>query len=325
VLEEAIHTAETETPTDASESLEVARTLSGTSTIASSPDTASPTRMDSRGSSVAPEHGRKLSRAQHLGMNLEPATSSSLSMQAVATHREKPGIITPSRNDAAHAATDANVPTIREPKIKPEPPKSRRWRGRRLAVDDEEQDPPSTGTSSDRNTIPEGVEVSPTTTLTPTTTTYSQPGARRNSTTTSKLVPPVPDHARRSASNPPPAVPPRRRSAQPTPSPSHHRAAPPPPKTRRAGRAKTLTAPADSVGIGARSASVPKEVRAVTAAQHGAGAGHSPETFQTTSPTLLISPAEDSVDHTCGQDGAGAAVSAAPVSVEEAVQKVSLR
>ncbi|KAJ5814737.1 hypothetical protein N7474_006514 [Penicillium riverlandense] len=335
VLDEAVQTAEVETPTDIGESLEVARTLSRTSTTASSPDTVSPTRMDSRGSSAPPGHERKLSVAQRLGMNLESARSSSLSVQAVATHREKPGIITPSRKDAAHAATDANVPTIRAPKIKPEPPKSRRWRGRRLAVDDDEQEPRSAGTSSDRNTIPEGVEVNPTVTLTPTTpSSSSQPGVRRNSTTTSNLVPPVPEHARRSASNPPPAVPPPRRSAQHTPSPSHHRPAPPPPKTRRAGRAKTLTTPTDSGETGGRSASVPNEAHAIASAstcaatQQGSGTGQSPEKegiefsdpSHPTSPTLLISPAENSADHAHSQDGA-----APPVSVEEAVQKVSLQ
>ncbi|KAJ5606409.1 hypothetical protein N7510_009190, partial [Penicillium lagena] len=332
VLDETIQTAEIETPTDIGQSLEVAGTLSRTSTIASSPDTASPTRMDSRGSSAAPGHERKDSVVQHLGMNLEPARSSSLSVQAVATHREKPGIITPSRKDAARAATDATVPTIRAPKIKPEPPRSRRWRGRRLAVDDDEQEPHSTGTSSDRNTIPEGVEISPTTTLAPTTPSpSSQPGVRHNSTTISNL------HARRSASNPPPAVPPPRRSAQPTPSPSHHRPAPPPPKTRRAGRAKTLTTPTDSGASAGRSASVPNEVHAVATASvcavshQDTGIGQSPEKegsvfsdpFQPTSPTLLISPAENSADHAYSRDGVAAG--AAPVSVEEAVQKVSLQ
>lgn len=338
VLDETVRAAETETPTDLGESLEVARTLSRTSTIASSPDTASPTRMDSRGSSTASGHERKLSVVQRLGMNLEPATLSSLSVQAVATHREKPGIITPSRKDAARAATDASVPIIRAPKIKPEPPKSRRWRGRRLAVDDDEQEPHSTGTSSDRNTIPEGVEVSPTTTLAPTTpSSSSQPGLRRNSTTTSNLVPPVSERAQRSASNPPPAVPPPRRSAQHTPSPSHHRPAPPPPKTRRAGRAKTLTVPADSGEGSVRSASVPNELHAVASAsvdaasKQGTGTGQSLERegsvssdpFQPTSPTLLISPAENSADHAQSQDSV--ADGAAPLSVEEAVQKVSLQ
>lgn len=215
-----------ESPIDMGESLDISRTLSRASTNPDSPDTLSPTRMDSldsRGSSVA---DRKMSAAQRLGM-LETASASSLSVQAVASQHEKPGVITPSRNDGRSTDLVAEAPILRPPKIKPEPPKARRWRGRRLAVDDEDQH--SAGTSSDRNTIPEGVEVGPVSAHTaPTTpsTTRAGPGERRNSATTSHLVPPVPAHARRSASNPPPAVPPPRRSTQTTPSSSHHRPIP---------------------------------------------------------------------------------------------------
>lgn len=278
VLDQSV---QAESPVDMGESLNMTRTFSR-STNPDSPDTPSPTRMDSMdspGSSIA---GRKMSAAQRLGM-LEPASASSLSVQAVASQHEKPGVITPSRNDG-RSATDlvAEAPILRAPKIKPEPPKARRWRGRRLAVDDEDQH--SAGTSSDRNTIPEGVEVSPVSAHTaPTTvsTTRAGPRERRNSTTTSHLVPPVPAHARRSASNPPPAVPPPRRSTQTTPSSSHHRPIPTttastttttaapapapaqgpgkhgqkplPPKTRRWARCKTQTqhAQTDSVSSGA--------------------------------------------------------------------------
>jgi hypothetical protein len=332
-----------ESPIDVGESVNVTRTFSRGSSIPDSPGTASPTRMDSmdsRGSSQAPI-SRRLSAVQRLGMH-EPASASSLSVQAVASLHEKPGIITPSRKDG-HTANDlfADAPIIRLPKVKPEPPKARRWRGRRLAVDDEEQQH-SAGTSSDRNTIPEGVEVSPTsahTAPTPSPATPSSrapPGERRNSTNASHLVPPVPAHARRSASNPPPAVPPPRRSAQTTPSSSHHRPILPaaganpgsgkhgqkplPPKTRRWGRKQHVQT--DSIESATSSGSLAKENEAEAVAMstlppgqpQSAEDGALSDPFSPTSPTsptLLVSPSD--------QEGGNA-----PVSVEEAVQNVSL-
>ncbi|OKO92622.1 Protein dip1 [Penicillium subrubescens] len=339
--------------------IDVTRTLSHMSTIPDSPGTTSPTRMDSldsRGSSEAPESRRKLSAIHRLGMQLEPASASSLSVQAVAAQHEKPGVITPSRNDGRTIDLVGEAPTLRAPKIKPEPPKSRRWRGRRLAVDEDDQH--STGTSSDRNTIPEGVEISPTSTHTAPTPTPTTPSStinatatgtttdRRNSTTTSHLIPP--GHPRRSASNPPPALPPPRRSTQTTPSTSHHRPAPAstgpsptpstctsisinkhgqkpaPPKTRRWGRGKAQAhAHTDSVESGVSTGSQAKEsdseavalaVSGTADAQAGEDGGMLPDPFSPTSPvspTLLVSTADEK----------GAAQ---PVSVEEAVQNVSL-
>jgi hypothetical protein len=321
-------------PVDIGEPLHVTRTLSRASTIASSPDTASPTRMDSRGSSNAPG-SRKHSLVQRLGM-LEPASASSLSVQAVAAQHEKPGIITPSRKDGvAAAALSDETPIIRPPKVKPEPPKSRRWRGRRLAVDEEEHH--SAGTSSDGNTIPEGVEVSPATVFTPVTpTTPSQaiPSERRDSVSGSNLAPPGPQ-PRRSASNPPPALPPPRRSNHTTPSSSHHRPiapvpgagrhgqAPLPPKTRRWGRGKAH-GHSDSVESGVGSVSPSKELEASENTASPAPHEQSPEStpsdpFSPKSPTLLISPATDNA--IASGDGTG---DAAPLSVEKAVQNVSL-
>ncbi|KAJ5190405.1 uncharacterized protein N7498_009390 [Penicillium cinerascens] len=338
-----------ESPIDIGESLQVTRTLSRGSSIGDSPGTASPTRinsMDSRGSSEAPVSRRKLSAVQRLGMH-EPASASTLSVQAVASLHEKPGIITPSRNDG-HTDNDlaADTPIIRVPKVKPEPPKARRWRGRRLAVDDEDQQQQhSAGTSSDRNTIPEGVEVSPTSTHTapsPSSTTPSSraaPGERRNSTNTSHLVPPVPVHAHRSASNPPPAVPPPRRSGQTTPSSSHQRQTPPPagagpgpgkhgqkplpPKTRRWGRGKQHSQ-TDSIESGTSCGSLAKENEAEAVAMSTLPPSQQPQPPEDgalsdpfsptspTSPTLLVPPSDK-------PEGGNA-----PVSVEEAVQNVSL-
>lgn len=356
VLDEGI---QQDSPIDM-DSIDVTHTLSHTSNMPDSPGTASPTRMDSldsRGSSEAPESRRKLSTMHRLGMQLEPASASALSVQAVAAQHEKPGVITPSRNDGRTIDLAAEAPTLRAPKIKPEPPKSRRWRGRRLAVDEEDQH--STGTSSDRNTIPEGVEISPTSTHTAPTPTLTTPSSitnttttgtatdRRNSTTTSHLIPP--GHPRRSASNPPPALPPPRRSTQTTPSTSHHRPVPAsagpsptpctstsitvnkhgqkpaPPKTRRWGRGKAQAhAHTDSVESGVSTGSQAKESdsEAVALAVSSTGSeqalgddgGTLPDPFSPTSPispTLFVSTADEKGP-------------VQPVSVEEAVQNVSL-
>lgn len=319
----SIETVKRETPIE--DPFDVSRTLSRQSTIASSPDTASPSRLDSRGLSATPYHRRTLNLAQRLGMNLEPASSSSLSVHAVAAQREKPGIMTPSRKDDRPAD---GVPTIRAPKIKPEPPRSRR--GRRLAVDD---DGHHSGASSDRNTIPEGLEVSPTT-PTPRATTPSTQDPRRNSSTSSpNLAPPVPVHAPRSASNPPPAVPPPRRSTQSSPSTIQHRPpAPPaagrhgqkplPPKTRRWGRRKTQHSSTGSV-------TTPKDAESETApVPHSPQGSTVSDPFSSTSPTLLPSPSESGGGHSLSPDnsetGSGSGSGSATVSVEEAVQNVSL-
>ncbi|KAJ5281061.1 hypothetical protein N7478_006433 [Penicillium angulare] len=378
VLEE---TVQQESPIDIEEPIDLTRSLSRASTIPDSPGAASPTRMDSRGSSEAPESRRKLSTISRLGMNLEPATSSSLSVQAVATQHEKPGIITPSRKDG---------PTIRPPKIRPEPPKARRWRGRRLAMDEDEQQH-SAGTSSDRNsaTIPEGVEVgvSPTSTHTAPTPTSTTPVSgvstsapqtddpeRRNSTTTSHLIPPIPTHARRSASNPPPALPPPRRSVSANIPSSHHRPVPPPstatiplppgipigkhgakplpPKTRRSGRGKAHTA-TDSLEsrtsngstqreddaemaivtetvIPPISKTIPESQDGYPVLADGNSNGEHPDRdpfspTSPTSPTLLVSPASppNELDSKVG-DGEEKNAYSAPVSVEKALQDVSL-
>ncbi|KAJ6162943.1 hypothetical protein N7497_002922 [Penicillium chrysogenum] len=322
-------------PVDIGEPLDAPRTLSRASTIASSPDTTSPTRMDSYSSSNAPG-SRKHSLAQRLGMNLEPASASSLSVQAVAAQHEKPGIITPSRKDGVPvAAPNGETPIIKPPKVKPEPPKSRRWRGRRLAVDEEEN---HSATSSDGNTIPEGVEVSPTTTFT-TNTPPPQPHAsdRRGSGSGSTLAPPG-SRPRRAVSNPPPALPPPRRSNYSTPSSSHHRPiagtgrhgqAPLPPKTRRWGRGKPQHGQSDSVESGASSVSPSKEPETAENTALPVQQEQSPEgsvvsdPFSPKSPTILVSPSETTADK-ADAPANGAGNDHAPLSVEEAVQNVSL-
>ncbi|KAJ5138519.1 uncharacterized protein N7515_003367 [Penicillium bovifimosum] len=322
VLDQSVQHA---SPTEIRESPEISRTISRASTMASTPDTASPTRMDSRGSSNAPD-SRKHSIAHRLGMNLDSATASSLSVQAVAAQHEKPGILTPSRRDVPIAPPNDETPIIRPPKIKPEPPKSRRWRGRRQAVDEEEH---QSATSSDGNTIPEGVEICSTATFPPTTPSSQTHSDRRDPGSSATLAPPSPQ-PRRSASNPPPALPPPRRSSHTTPASSHHRPviptgigrhgqAPLPPKTRRSGRAKAH-GPSDSVESGASSVSPSKEPESGIAehtctpvSDQKEQGSLPPDPSSPTSPTLLISPPE------------AAAEKGGPLSVEEAVQNVSLQ
>lgn len=221
------------------------------SSSGSSSDARSPTRPNGPSTPYAE---RKPSQAQRLGMQLEQGSSSSLSVQEVATQHEKPGIITPSRNDN-YGPENRPTHTVVKPKVKPLPPKARRWRGRRTHVEDED------GANAHR--IPEESPVPPSPVIPASPSPFPSAhlhahGDRRYSATSTLAPPPVPAHARRSASNPPPAVPPPRRSTHPavqhfsshctpvtspsrqqhslppTPStPGKHGQKPEPPKTRR--------------------------------------------------------------------------------------------
>ncbi|GLB04859.1 hypothetical protein AtubIFM57258_010880 [Aspergillus tubingensis] len=210
--EKPVHDEDT-TPTDSvppdaefGEPLESSRTLSPTSTVDSSPENMSPTRLDgpdSSASSMAAHH--RLNQAQRIGMHLEHASSSSLSVQEVASQHVKPGIITPSRNDTRAAIDSPTSPSklLGKPKVKPLPPRQRRWRGRR---DDEH---------GQTDKIPEDAESQHTSPLIPPATLITANSASERTNSTGIVPPPVPSHSRRSASNPPPAVPPPRRSTVP--------------------------------------------------------------------------------------------------------------
>lgn len=198
-------------------------TTATTSSLDSSSGTTIIERTSSQTSSTL-----DLKQAESLGMHLEPARSSSLSVLEVAVHQEKPGVMTLSRRDTVPAASDRPADTAAPVKLKtkPEPPKTRRWRGRRSREEDE---------GGSKIGEPLG-------------TTRSASLGRQGSC--DSLAPPVPPHARRSASRPPPAVPPPRRSSHPvnhhppshcsspatptTPgSPHRHGQKPEPPKSRR--------------------------------------------------------------------------------------------
>jgi len=190
------------------EPLEASQTTSSSSS--SDRDTASPTGPpQAPGSPDVRHHHRKLSAVKRLGMHLEPASSSSLSVREVASQHEKPGVITPSRGDLPPGTELVHPSAKPKPKIKPEPPKARRWRGRRNHEEDENVD-----------RIPEDSQI-PSSPITRAVTPTPPPplpvteNRRRSTSTSSSLAPPIPAHSRRSASNPPPAVPPPRRSTHP--------------------------------------------------------------------------------------------------------------
>ena len=200
--------------------LEISKTI----TESSSPGI-SPTRVHDPVPAI-PDLPPKPTHAERLGMHLDPAAStSSTSVQEVASQHEKPGIITPSRGNIETEPQSPSPTKSQKPKIKPEPPKSRRWRGRRPTVSE----------------VAKPLEV-------PSLTSHSADHSvdRRNSTGASSLVPPpVPAHANRSASTGPPAVPPPRRSvhhygtsASAGASPGKHGPKPEPPKSRRWGRGR---------------------------------------------------------------------------------------
>ena len=252
--------AELESPSpkeDAGEPLEPSQTTSTGSSSSSGSDreNVSPTGIDGQDKHGPPHHHRKPSAVKRLGMHLEPASTSSLSVREVAAQHEKPGVITPSRTD---------LPP--KPKIKPEPPKTRRWRGRRNTNPVEDSDSNVDKIPEDRPLPQSNPSTRPITpnpappTPAPRTTRDRRNSANSTSSPSSLAPPPIPAHARRSASNPPPAVPPPRRSTThpPAQGQSHHQAynvinnndihehthsqprqKPEPPKTRRWGRGKT--------------------------------------------------------------------------------------
>ncbi|KAK2747022.1 hypothetical protein FQN55_005291 [Onygenales sp. PD_40] len=234
------------TDTNVEESINEASTPTTTST---SPEPVSPRKPAKRRSSqaISPIDPKQ---AEVVGMNLEPARSSSVSVLEVASHKEKPGVMVPSRKDAA------KPPPPPPAKQKPEPPKARRWRGRRGQEEDEttaqkscdaeasavsglstatvERDPSATRKASEppptlRLPTPPTDSITATTTTTPTpqTTIHEQ---------TKLTVPKIrTQHSSPTGSPHAPALPPPRRSSHSVPPPSHlehhhhHPRHPPPP------------------------------------------------------------------------------------------------
>ncbi|OJJ02545.1 hypothetical protein ASPVEDRAFT_42039 [Aspergillus versicolor CBS 583.65] len=333
-------------------SLESLQSIESASTRGSSLEDLSFPRADGRDSPAsASGTPRKHSQVARLGMHLDPASTSSLSVHEVASQREKPGIITPSRHDG-HQPERQSSPT--KQKVKPLPPKTRRWRGRRATVDEGTTSPVATASIAEEGSTITGPNSPSLLSATPVITTsepvISDP-ERRNSSAVpnpspSHIPPAPPAHhhplTRRSASNPPPAVPPPRRSGiqnnlsssshcTPLTSPSRlatpqgtqaqtHKQAqkPEPPKTRRSGRKHTQTDSSDTSQVSQSGNSISSMSSAATTFLHPEYLVESP------SSTSAAAAVEDAKITESGMSGHEQGQEHAVVSVEEAVQNVSL-
>ncbi|KAL4977437.1 hypothetical protein BDW66DRAFT_33093 [Aspergillus desertorum] len=210
---------------DIGTSLESSQSIGSNSTRGSSlEELSSPPDDDRDCSASADETPRRHNQIERLGMHLAPASSSSLSVDVIASQREKPGVITPSRHDGHARGTQAS-PT--KHKVKPEPPKTRRSRGRRATVE-ETPSPVSTASIAKERGNTSSPSPLSSTPVTTTSAQFSPDTERRDISSTINShnhIPPAPptqhqqpsttttNITRRSASNPPPAVPPPRRSA----------------------------------------------------------------------------------------------------------------
>ncbi|KAL4820653.1 hypothetical protein BDW67DRAFT_152903 [Aspergillus spinulosporus] len=213
---------------DIGTSLESSQSIGSNSTQESSLEDLSSHPGDDRDCSTsADETPRKHNQIERLGMHLTPASSSSLSVDEIASQREKPGVITPSRHDGPLPRTQASQASPTKQKVKPLPPKSRRSRGRRATVDETVSLVSKTGISEERGNTSSPSPL-PATPIVTTPDQFSPGIERRDSSSTvhshTHVLPVPPIHhqqppttttkiTRRSASNPPPAVPPPRRSA----------------------------------------------------------------------------------------------------------------
>ncbi|CRG87620.1 Protein dip1 [Talaromyces islandicus] len=114
----------------------------GTTIIAASPASQdsvsvslSPTKVNSRSPTTPTSFSRH--QAERLGMHLEPASASTLSVMEVAAQNEKPGVMTPSRKDTRSSDQSFDAILSVRTKQKPEPPKARRSRGQQAREEDE--------------------------------------------------------------------------------------------------------------------------------------------------------------------------------------------
>ncbi|KAL2850968.1 hypothetical protein BJX68DRAFT_76301 [Aspergillus pseudodeflectus] len=320
--------------TDIGTSVESSQTMYSTATRESSSEDLSPTTADLVESPVSiSATPRKHNQIERLGMHFDPASSSSLSVHEIASQREKPGVITPSRHHGRPLTEAQTSPT--KHKVKPLPPKTRRWRGRR-ATGDEENTTPVAGESIAEedgiSTGPDSPSPFPSTPILTSTEVIPVAERRDSAATTSTLVPSASPSQyniiRRSVSNPPPAVPPPRRSAihhnlsasshcTPLTSPSRppgiqgqgqkQPQKPEPPRTRRSGRKHTNTDSSDK-----------------STGSHNSFSSLSSTNTTGTAATMLHldypyeTPSAENTKDTKDTNGH------ATISVEEAVQNVSL-
>ncbi|KAL5336083.1 hypothetical protein BJX70DRAFT_373826 [Aspergillus crustosus] len=321
---------------DIGTSLESSQSICSTSTRGSSLEDLSSTTGDRPDSPAsASETPRKHSQIERLGMHLDPASSSSLSVHEVASQHEKPGVITPSRHDGYLNETQIGPA---KHKVRPLPPKTRRWRGRQAIGDEENTTLVSTEIIAEEDNASTGPD-SPVPVLSPpvitTSTLVPEPERRNSSNAHIPPTPPTHHHApaRRSASHPPPAVPPPRRSAvhtqlsasshcTPLASPSRAPSAltqsqkqaqkPEPPRTRRSGRKHTQTDSSDTSLASQGNNSISSLSSSATLAITG-GLLHPEYFFESNSAGDGEGQGENTNAH--GRE---------VISVEEAVQNVSL-
>ncbi|KAL2375795.1 hypothetical protein RJ035_008273 [Blastomyces gilchristii] len=225
----------------------IEETGSPTTTSSTSPEPSSPHRLSRCRSSRVKSSPITLKPAKELGMNLEIARSSEASVVEVAAHKEKPGVMVPSRN-AAPKAPPAPPP----PKQKPQPPKARRWRGRREQQEGDESSGQKTadgaqlaalGRNSPDSRKSSGSSGSAPPPTTPTDSVRTSGDMSSTRTAADELLVPTIVVPKARTPNPPttshaPALPPPRRSSHSVPPKCHgsphsiphrHRQPPPPP------------------------------------------------------------------------------------------------
>lgn len=174
----------------------------------------SPTKVDSKSPTTPSSFSRH--QAERLGMHLEPASASTLSVMEVAALKEKPGVMTPSRRDTRSSDQSFDAILSVRTKQKPEPPKARRSKGQQAREEDE-------GGGEKLAAV------------------ESASSMDRQHSGENSLASSVASTMARSTSRPPaPALPPPRRSAHPIPaavtvdgSSAKPSVKPEPPKTRR--------------------------------------------------------------------------------------------
>lgn len=197
----------------------------GSTILAASPAsqdsaTVSPTKMNSRSPTTPSSFSRH--QAERLGMHLEPASASTLSVMEVAAQNEKPGVMTPSRRDTRSSDHSFDAILSVRTKQKPEPPRARRSRGQSRGQQAREEDE-----GGGEKLAVESEQKSAASLM-------DRQNSGDNSLTSSAST------MARSTSRPAPALPPPRRSAHPIPaavtvdsSTVKPSAKPEPPKTRR--------------------------------------------------------------------------------------------
>lgn len=197
--------------------------------------TVSPTKMNSRSPTTPSSFSRH--QVERLGMHLEPASASTLSVMEVAAQNEKPGVMTPSRRDTRSSDQSFDSILSVRTKQKPEPPRARRSRGQsrgQQARDEYEGRSEKLAVELEQKSVASSMD-------------RQHSGDDSLASSTAIMA--------RSTSRPAPALPPPRRSAHPLPatvtvdgSTVKPSVKPEPPKTRRWRHGQKLPTEPSSVG-----------------------------------------------------------------------------